>query len=114
MSANQGSLFEWLSANQDRMVQEVRAAIYEYYKRVYPEYRNSQQQGPWSALEVPEVVQGNEIDDNLRLTEVVLHRKKSRIGLLFDCTWEDEHGFGVRIDDFHVAEVGDAAVASGD
>ncbi len=114
MSANQRSLFEWLIVNQDRMVQEVKAAIYEYYKRVYPEYRNSQRQGPWLALEIPEVVQGNEIDDNLRLTELVLHRKKPRIGLLFDCTWEDEHGFGVRMDDFRVAEVGDAAVASAD
>ncbi len=114
MSANQRSLFEWLSTNQDRVAQEVKAAIYEYYRGVYPEYRNSHRQGPWLSLEVPEVIQGNEIDDNLRLTEVVLHRKKSSIGLLFDCTWEDEHGFGVRVDDFRVAEVGDAAVASGD
>ena len=66
------------------------------------------------ALEVPEVGRGNEIDDNLRLTEVVLHPTKPRIGFLLDCTWEDEHGFGVRIDDFRVAEVGDAAVASAD
>jgi hypothetical protein len=113
MSANQRSLFEWLGANQDRAAQEVKAAIYKYYKGVYSEYRNAPLQGPWLALEVPEIVQGNEIDDNLRLTEVVLDRKKSSIGLVFDCTWEQEHGFGVRIDDFRVAEVGDAATASG-
>ena len=114
MSANQRSLFEWISANQDHVVQEVKNAIYEYYKGVYPEYRNASQPGPWLALEVPEIVQGNEIDDNLRLTEVVLDRKKSSVGLLFDCTWEEEHGFGVRIDDFRVAEVGDATTVSPD
>ncbi len=107
---NQRSLFDWLRTNQDRVAQEVRAGIYEYYKELYPDYRQEYEddQGPWVALEVPEVVEGNEIDDNLLLKEIGLDPEKSRISFWFHCTWELEHGFGVRMDDFKVAVVGTA------
>jgi hypothetical protein len=110
LTDNQRALFEWLRTNQDRVAQEVRAGIYEYYKELYPDYRLDYEddQGPWVALEVPEVVEGNEIDDNLLLKEIGLDPKKSRISFWFESTWELEHGFGVRMDNFKVAAVGTA------
>ena len=105
---NQRALFEWLRTNQERLAQEVRAGIYNYYERACPDYRNVDDGGPWLALEAPEVVKGDEIDDNLLLREIALHPKEARVMFWFGCTWDEEHGIGVRMDDFQVAAVGTA------
>lgn len=104
---NQRALFDWLEANQTRVAQEVKAAIYSYYDSIYEEIRD----GATPESVAPRIIKGDELDDTIRLTTVTLHRTKSKIGLLFDATWEDEHGLGVLIENLEVSETGYAEVA---
>lgn len=110
-TANQQALTHWLVTHQESLAIEVRRGIYDYYKSVYGEYRELLPSSPSARMDLPEVVNGNEIDDNMRVTAMALDSTESRIGIYLDCTWEDEHGMGVLIENFRVKEVGYADVA---
>lgn len=116
VTANQKQLFTWLLDNQDDLVPKLRSRIYAYYKKyIYPDCAEMPffQPPQRRRLLLPEVVKGDELDDRLRLCAVNLHSSSPRIGLLFDCMWEQAEGnqLGVLISKQAVSKVGAAEVA---
>ncbi len=78
-------------------VQELRAQFSEEYAHLVPLVENVSQ---LKELLTPTGIYIGELDP-----------KKEAIGLLFECTWEEEHGLGVLIKNWKVEEVSHQDVA---
>ncbi|WP_259392278.1 DUF6985 domain-containing protein [Paenibacillus thiaminolyticus] len=81
----------------------------DYYQEVYMEYRDMV--GADKANKIASIIENKEELGNLvEPTQLIVRRVRNngirRLGLLFDCTWDIEHGLAVKIEDEEVVEVG--------
>lgn len=95
--------------NMDRLMNDIEEAIFDYYQEVYMDYRDMLGEEDADKL-VPIVEDKEKMASLVTPTELVIRRVRKngvrRVGLLFDCTWEVEHGLGVKIEDEKITEVG--------
>jgi hypothetical protein len=99
--------FDAFVANERALKPRVFEALLEYYQSIVDEYRamfspDSLHLAPLisrvedlHAVLAPEAVYIDDLED-----------ERPGIGLLFDCTWDDSHGVGVRVLGDSVLEVG--------
>jgi hypothetical protein len=103
----QRDAFDSFMANQELLRPVVLEALFRYYLSVAPEYRDMF--SPESQHLVP-VLTGVQDLDRVLTAEAVyiddLDADEPEIGLLYDCTWDDSHGVGVRLRGQAVLEVG--------
>jgi hypothetical protein len=103
----QREAFDSFMASQQLLKPGVLQAIFEYYESVAPEYRH--RFSPDSQHLVP-VLSGIQDLHQVITPEAVyvddLDRDEPEIGLLYDCTWDDSHGVGVRVRGQALLEVG--------
>jgi hypothetical protein len=59
---------------------------------------------------LPEIKDGNELDDKITLMRVYVY-DSNFIGLDFACSWDEEHGLGVLLQNFKVNDIGLSEVA---
>ena len=100
-------LFDNFYKAQNELKPKIYNAIYKYYQEVAHEYRNML--GSEALKFAPEVNDINGLRKLLTPDSVFIadvFPEKEEIGILFECTWEDEHGLGVRIEDGNIVEVG--------
>lgn len=90
---NQLRLFEWLREHQYGLVPNVRARLTEVYREVRNDDSRQFAAAPWFALQMPEIVRGDEIDATVRLASVQLHPKANQMALVFEMLWE-WHDYG--------------------
>lgn len=98
-----------LIGNMDDIMTKVEEAIFDYYQEVYMDYR--EMVGEEEADKIAPIIENKEeLDHLIEPTQVIIRRVRKngvrRIGLLFDCTWEIEHGLAVKIEDEEIVEVG--------
>lgn len=115
ISAEQESAIELLTAREKRIYATVRAAIYDYYKQTYADYRSAWSMGAamfdggdFSDI-LPVVTKGNELDKLVKLSAIYIHpgaNGVSQIGFDFTIPWDEENGLGVLLQ-------GETVVATG-
>jgi hypothetical protein len=106
--------------NEEEVHGKVREAIYKYYNQSYQDYKKGFEIAQalygirdYTAL-LPKVVRGDELDDIVEFQEMLVHPPKdghSKIGIEFNCSWDEEHGLGVVVCDGEVEQAGMAEVA---
>lgn len=104
----QRAVYDEFMQHSERLTSDVFQAIFDYYQHVAPEYRQQYQDGDWQQA-LPKISQVEEIKPLLTPTGIVvpeLFPDKCEIGLLFECSWEIEHGLAVKIQHNQVVEVG--------
>jgi hypothetical protein len=63
---------------------------------------------------LPKIEKGNELDGRVRFGSILVCPPKkglSRIGIVLECPWDEEHGMGLVIANGEIEEVGDSGVA---
>jgi len=75
--------------------------IWMYYKQYYSDLEE---------LKVLNIENGNDFRESIELNSVYIHRSGA-VGLSFNCTWDEEHGLGVRLDKNNVIKVGESSEA---
>ncbi|MGH7140662.1 MAG: hypothetical protein ACREHD_33435 [Pirellulales bacterium] len=90
---NQRRLFDWLCEHQRDLMPDVRASLTEVYREVREDELRQFGDAPWFALQMPEIVRGDELDATVRLVSVRLHPRANRLALVFDMLWE-WHDYG--------------------
>lgn len=94
--------------NMDTIMKDAEVKIFEYYQEICMEYR--EMVGVEDADKIAPIIHDKaEMKDLVTLEEIVINRaivKNIReVGLLFECTWEEEHGMGVKIENEQITEV---------
>lgn len=96
--------------NEEEILKKVEKAIFNYYQGVCLDYRKRSLKNQSKINNfAPIIKNSSELDDLLQFTYIVIPTSdlsKEVIGLLFECSWEEEHGLGVRIENGEVVEVG--------
>lgn len=95
--------------DMESIMAKAEAALFDYYQEVYMEYR--EMVGDDEADKIaPSIEKMDELSDLVEPTQLIIRRVRKngvrRVGLLFECTWEEEHGLGVKIENEEVVEVG--------
>jgi hypothetical protein len=103
---------------------KARAAVYDEYRESYGTYKRAWSMGValyggsntnmQSVL--PEIVKGNELDGLISFSTIYVLSPKdgaSRVGIVLNCPWDEEHGMGIVIANGEVEDVGDAGVVYG-
>lgn len=95
--------------NMDDILTKVEEAIFDYYQEVHMDYR--EMVGENEADKVAPIIENKEeLSQLVEPTQLIIRRVRKngvrRIGLLFNCTWEIEHGLAVKIENEGIVEVG--------
>ncbi|MEC0179970.1 hypothetical protein P4H61_00450 [Paenibacillus peoriae] len=95
--------------NMESILTKAEESIFDHYQEVYMDYRDMV--GEEDTDKIAPFI--NNIEELVKLvepTQLIIRRIRKngirRIGLLFNCTWEIEHGLAVKIEDEEVTEVG--------
>lgn len=98
-----------LVENMDDIMTKVEEAIFDYYQEVYMDYREMVREDESDKI-APIIENKEELGHLVEPTQLIIRRVRKnrvrRIGLLFNCTWEMEHGLAVKIEDEEIVEVG--------
>jgi hypothetical protein len=119
-------------ANEKHIFRSVREAIYRNYRENLPHRDqlrsvlrktaiiNGHSPEEWEKKgmdELPEIKRGNELDQKVALVAIIVRcpvNGVSKIGLLYQCSWDPDNDLGVRIAGSAVEEVGNGEVADSD
>lgn len=107
-AAWQRAVYDEFMQHSERLTTQVYQGIFDYYQSVAPAYRDQYQQHDWQQA-LPEITQVAQIKPLLTPAGIVvpdLFPEHGEIGLLFECSWEPEHGLAVKIQHNQVVEVG--------
>jgi hypothetical protein len=80
-------------------------ATFKHYKKIYPELMQIVGESDEYAFTMPKPTSPEVVADLFTITAIYLHQDGS-IGLGGHCTWDEEHGYGVRIKNGKIVEVG--------
>ena len=103
----QRASYTYFRAHEERLLGEVVEALFEYYCEIRPELVS--QFGPSagdlspplaSSSELPKVVKFNTL-----VFPIVLEEGEQRFGIMGSCTWDPEHGVGIKVTDGEI-EIG--------
>lgn len=94
--------------NKDKYLLEAENEIFKYYQKVCPDYRDRLED---SADEfAPILLRREEIAKLIELTQIIFPysfgKNIRKVGLLLNCTWEQEHGLAVKFENDETVEVG--------
>ncbi len=102
-------------SKQDFLTPEILQKIFEFYKNSYPDYLSGWKAGGnMSDKELEKYLPEPTTAENLKrfITPTVVYIqnnkycKEGTIGIEFDCTWDEEYGLGVKIENWKVVEAG--------
>ncbi|WP_438498472.1 DUF6985 domain-containing protein [Paenibacillus sp. IHBB 3054] len=95
--------------NMENMIMKIEDAIFDYYQESYVEYRDMVGEDVADKI-APIIENKEEMGKLVEPTQLIIRKVRKngfrRIGLLFNCTWEIEHGLAVKIEDEEIVEVG--------
>ncbi len=103
----QRELFDEFRKNEIQFRRLLVDAIFDYYQTVAPEYRERWSDESQAVL--PSIRNSDEVMKLVRPTGLLigdLLPENKEIGLLFECSWEEEHGLGVKVENGNIKEVG--------
>lgn len=93
----------------DRIMAQTEEAIGSYYRKIIMEC--GEEEGAGEADEKSSVnIDKEQLRHLVVPTQLIIRRVRNdgnrRIGLLFDCTWDDEHGLAIKFENEKIVEVG--------
>lgn len=93
----------------DKFLRKTEIEVYKYYQSVCEEYRDAI--GDDDALDeiAPIINSKEEINDLVSKIKIYItdsYDDTRNVGIGMECTWEDEHGLGVRFENEEVVAVG--------
>lgn len=103
----QQSLFDKFYVSQGELKPKIYLAIFNYYQSVAPEYRA--QLGDDYLDYAPDIQDVSEIKRLLVPDSIFISDsspENEAIGILFECSWEPEHGLGVLVKHGNIEEIG--------
>ena len=82
--------------------------IFNYYNEVCEDYRNMLGDSAYKLA--PVIINEKELANLIELKELVFLRSRGKdvrkVGILYECTWEEEHGLAVKFENENVIDVG--------
>lgn len=107
--AAQVSAYQQFFSDEDTLLKKAEDSILKYYLEVYDDYR--QRLGEKFADEMAPILSNKyELAEIVELKQLVFpmvfDEDARQVGLLFECTWEPEHGLAVKFENEEVVEVG--------
>ncbi len=105
--------YEGFIAKQDLLTPEILEKIFEDYKKTYNSYLAGwKARGNMSDKELEKYLPNPTTPANLKpfITPAIVHIQNSKhcqegtLGIEFDCTWDEENGLGVKIENWKVVE----------
>lgn len=104
--------WKYLLENDSLIRASTLESVLAYYSSVRPRYVRM---GPEFEMRMPALKKAEEFKDKIRLSSINVAwpygDRAVRIGAVFECTWEPEHGLGVVYEGGDIVEVGMAACA---
>ena len=95
--------------NMENIMIKAEEAIFDYYQEIYMDYRDMVEADEADKI-APIIENKEELGNLVEPTQLIIRRVRNngirRLGLLFDCAWNIEHGLAVKIEDEEVVEVG--------
>ena len=85
----------------------VHQELFKMYQEIYPDMWDFRRDEPAAALALPEPVSVETIAQLFKITTITLH-KNGKVGISGNCTWDEEHGFGVLVKGNKVLRTGAA------
>jgi hypothetical protein len=107
---NTESVLERFFADWPGLRPAVLRGVFEYYKGIYPELVDAYDYHKGRQFFIPEPASPEAIQEIFYFQSIRLHKDGS-VGLSGHCTWDEEHGFGVRLKDGKVTDAGAADIA---
>jgi len=104
------SVLERFFADWPGLRPTVLQGVFEYYKGIYPELVDAYDYHKGKQFFIPEPSSPEAIQEIFYFQSIHL-QKDGSAGLSGNCTWDEEHGLGVRLEDGNVAAVGAADIA---
>ena len=107
--------YEGFISKQNLLSAGILQKIFEFYKNSYKDYLSEWKKGGnMSDQELEKYLPTPTTPENLKpfITPGVIHIQNSKsckegtIGIEFDCTWDEEYGLGVKIENWKVIEAG--------
>jgi len=95
-----------LLSNQDRIYQIVLKAVFNYYRKIRPQYAAA---GPEWIENMPVLTEPSQLNPKIGLTFIQIDwpvRRTVKIGLMFRCDWDSEHGLGLVLKRDKVIDIG--------
>ncbi|WP_052723671.1 DUF6985 domain-containing protein [Paenibacillus wulumuqiensis] len=115
-TTRQKEIWETYLQQQENIHTEILQAIHTYYMKIEDQYRQAYagQQAGGEPLElesiVPHVTRPQELLDYIELNGCLIQSAPGvgEMYLNFHCTWDTEHGLGVKLSDWHPSYIGGA------
>jgi len=107
---NTESMLQQFFADWPQLRSVVLRGVFEYYKGIYPQLVEAYDYHKGRQFFIPEPTSPEAIQEIFYVQSIHLHKDGS-IGLSGFCTWDEEHGFGVRLKDGKVTGAGAADTA---
>ncbi len=104
------SLVEKFFADWAQTRRVVLKATFAYYKKIYPQALTLFPRHKGLKFILPKPSSAEAVADLFYITSIYLHADGA-IGLSGHCTWDEEHGYGIRLKNGNVTAVGEADVA---
>ncbi|MEK4112857.1 hypothetical protein ABIC86_002878 [Paenibacillus sp. DS2363] len=110
ITPNQRDAFSQFKANMPSIVKESEDKILEYYLENFEDYRAMQSDSEEVEKIAPKISSIDELGRLVTPTGLLIRYDFEdgirRVGILCDCTWEQEHGLGIGVENEEVIEVG--------
>lgn len=112
ITAAEHRLLRWFELHQQQLSQQVLAAIFEYYQQQRDEIIS----WPFFSGKMPAITEPTQLKALIGLSQVFIHHINNGddvpyIGMLFGCSWDDEHCLGVQTEGLTVQAIGGAETA---
>ncbi|MCL1895894.1 MAG: hypothetical protein FWG03_05040 [Clostridiales bacterium] len=117
ISPGQREAYSRFKADEDRIVKESEERIFEYYLEIFDDYRDMYLEDSEELADenIPRISSAEELLELIEPASLLIRGDigdgTRRLGILFNCTWEPEHGLGVSILNEKIDEVGSQDVA---
>ncbi len=111
--------YEGFISKQNELAPQILNKVFEFYQAAYPQYKKGWLSGGMNEDELedflPNPTTPGALKEFIIPATVYIQSadecKEGTIGIEFDCTWDEEHGLGVLIENWKVVEAGPAAIA---
>jgi hypothetical protein len=111
-SESQRAAFAYLVERWQNVFSSVLEALLPYYQRIRPRYLDFLEEDAEQLM--PELADAKKLGPLIDIRQVFIHPAPKDgvcVGLLFGCTWDEEHGLGVIVHLDQVMEIGGADLA---
>lgn len=110
ISPNQRVAFIEFRENSLEIIKDAEEAILKYYRDVFKDYQAQLDDLELIKEKAPDISTIEELYKLVSPTTLLIdydfNDNTNRVGILYDCTWEPEHGLAVKIENGSVVKVG--------